>query len=149
MITKKIMLIFLIFEMTHHITAMESSTYSTELTEYESHLFFTCKHADVTFTQGWIERIPTININIKDCKGRTPLLRAAYKYKLKTVKLLLQHNADKTIKDNNGQSLFSLLLYNHHLDCAAFQKLLTLYTYDEITHECTTIPLKKITKRIP
>jgi len=47
-------------------------------------------------------------VNVKDARGRTPLFYAAAAGSMDAVKLLLEHGADKTVKDKTGRGVLEV-----------------------------------------
>lgn len=54
--------------------------------------------------------------------GQTPLMMGAKNNAMDTVKLLLEHGADKSIKDNNGKTAYDLAVENGNMDIAELLK---------------------------
>ncbi len=106
------------------------------------HFFEWCKEGNVEAVEKFIQQNPTLDINYqtKD-HGTTALLHAATRYEWDVVWYLLQCGADKMIKDNYDQSLFLKSLCKTHMK--AFEKLLLLYSHEEINALCKSMPLKR------
>lgn len=134
---KKILLPLLLLATTLHISSMEPMVPEID---YES-LFSACEQGNLDLVEHIIKNTPNIDINKQDSEGRTPLLCAAYKGKWNIIHYLLQRKANKTIRDNYGQSLFSKMVYCIHNTYHNFHQSLAFYPFDEITQECNTIPL--------
>jgi len=85
---------------------------------------------------------PTLNINYQNEHGTTIALNAATSNNWKFVDILLNHGADKNIKDKYKQSLLSKALHDTALPCQ-FVTLLQQYTPEEINAECKSMPLHR------
>ena len=56
---------------------------------------------------------PSIDVNVTDYYGETPLFRAIYQDNLELAQLLVEHGADVNIKSNNGETILYLSCLNY------------------------------------
>jgi len=134
--------ISLLFFATHnnYIFSMDEITSSNTTIDYD-HFFELCRIGEKIAIKNFIKKNPMLNINYQNNYGTTPLLYAATWGSWEIVWYLLKHNANKMMKDNYGQTLFSKAAYN--LSSTYFKKLLKIYSLDEINELCKTICLKR------
>src|SRR5690606_32449771 len=105
-------------------------------------LFFDlCKRGNINALQEFMNENPTLNINYLDSHGQTPCLYAASWDKWEVVWELLECGADKMIKDNYGQSLFSIAVYN--MFSKSFKRCLADYSIKQINDLCKTMPFRR------
>jgi len=90
--------------------------------------------------KNFIKENPTIDINYQNNQGTTPLLYATREFTWDIVWYLLEHcNANKMIKDHDGQTIFSIAVYDFSSEY--FKKLLKICSLNEINELCKTICL--------
>ena len=63
-----------------------------------------------------------ISVDLRDLRGRTPLMIASQAHKTETVKFLLSKGADKTLKDYGGRTALDIARKNMCEECAALLK---------------------------
>ena len=60
----------------------------------------------------------TLNVNVSDRKGVTPLHEASLDGNIEIMKLLLQYHAEVNKKDDEGYTCLDYAVYGGHFDCA-------------------------------
>ena len=135
---KKILISLLFFALYNsYIIAMDVE--SDKTIDYD-HFFELCKNGQKSVIKNFIKENPTIDINYQNNQGTTPLLYATTWFSWKNVWYLLKHcNANKMMKDNYEQTIFSIAVYNS--SSYSFKKLLKIYSFNEINELCKTICL--------
>src|SRR5436190_10681651 len=135
---KKILISLLFFALhNNYIIAMDVE--SDKTIDYD-HFFELCKNGQKSVIKNFIKENPTIDINYQNNQGTTPLLYATTWFSWKNVWYLLKHcNANKIIKDHDGQTIFSIAVYD--FSSTHFKKLLKICSLNEINELCKTICL--------
>src|SRR5581483_8409460 len=88
---------------------------------------------------------PAFNINYQNEHGETALVHASSWGAWQAANILLkEYKADKSIKDNYGQSLFSKSFYTSMPH--TFENILQNYSAEEINAECKTLELYRNTE---
>jgi len=96
-----------------------------------------CRNSLPYTIENLITKNPTIDINYQDRNGITALLHAARYDQWSNVSYLLKQGANKSLRNNNNQSLFSISLYNNYWP--GFDQILNHYTPTEIQQEVTAL----------
>ncbi len=135
---KKMFLLLLLISV-HNIFSMNGSK---ALVVYRHNDFYAlCSEGNKVAIKQFVKNNSRFNLNYQNEEGATFALHAAMYGKWGVVFCLLKCGADKNIKDNYGQSVFSKAI--HEDSCQAFRMLLPLYSLKEINTECKTMTLDR------
>ena len=69
-----------------------------------------------------LDNCKDININDKNDLGSTPLHSAVKNANIESIKILLDHNIDTTIKDYTGKTAQKIAIKRNYYDCAELIK---------------------------
>lgn len=133
---KKNIALLIITLTTYAITAMHSKNALAPV-QLQKKLFKLCRYELPYNICNLIKQHPIIDIDYQDTNGTTALLHAARYDSWSNVSYLLNNNADKSLRDKDNRSLFSIAFYNNYWP--GFTDIVARYTPAEIHHECTAL----------
>ena len=86
------------------------ANYCTPNNKGDTALHLAIKSGNTSLLKEMFKHTSKLKINISDQEGNTPLMLAAAKENLSIVKLLLEAKAKTTMRNNNGESAYSIAM---------------------------------------
>lgn len=93
---------------------------------YWTPLMYACQNNNYEIIEKFLSS-EVIKVNHQDREGVTPLMLSCSVGDLKTIKLLIEHKADISIKDNSGKNALSYALTNNNSEVVSYLRKATIY----------------------